>query len=159
MCECHMDLVHAVFKALQVVTWHVLGVPDLDDSFSRPVRERRKRRRLAFAEVREDQAEVLTRRICLYLYLVRETGFFSGLLNTLARTVELPPVVDATDGVRFDPAEMHLRSSMRTSIVDDLSAAGLPAIERIVLAYNTYRFGISGTQVLTSIYCRPELAH
>src|SRR5262249_52093331 len=106
MCECHMNLIHAVFKTLQVITWHVLGVPDLDDSFSHPVRERRKGRWLAFAEVREDQAEVLTRRIRRYLYLVRETGFLSGLLNALARTVELPTVVDASDGVRFDPTEM-----------------------------------------------------
>src|SRR6516165_395728 len=100
--EGDMHLVHAVLEALQIIAGHVLNAPHLDHPVARAMRKMRKRRRLAVAEIAEDQAEMLAGRIGTDLHLAGKARFLGRLLDALAGAVELPAVIDAADGVVLD---------------------------------------------------------
>src|ERR1700680_578678 len=123
--EGDMHLVHAVLEALQVIAGHGLDVPDLDQAFARAVRKMRERRRLAGAEIAEDEAQIFAGRISAQLHLAGKARFLGRLIDALAATVEFPAVIDATDGVLLDPAEMQRRAAMRAVVIDDLRLAGM----------------------------------
>ena len=125
MGEGDVHLVHAVLKALQIIAGHVLDVPDLDQAFGRAVRKMRKRRRLAGAEIAEDEAQIFAGRISAQLHLAGKARFLGRLIDALAAAVELPAVIDATDAVLFDPAKMQRRAAMRAMVIDDLRLAGM----------------------------------
>src|SRR5580692_5173532 len=134
-----MDLVHAVLKALQIIAGHMLDVPDLDQAFARAVRKMRKRRRLAGAEIAEDEAQIFARRIGAQLHLAGKARFLGRLIDALAGAIELPAMIDAADGIFLDPAEMQRRAAMRAMVVDDLCNPRMAAIERKILAHDADR--------------------
>src|SRR5262245_39250150 len=139
MGEGDVDLVHAVLEALQVVAGHVLRIPDLDEARRVPVWEMRERRRVALAEIGEDEIEIFARRIGLQRHLAGEPRFLGRLLDALAATVKFPAVIDAADRLVLDPAEMQRRTAMRAAIGDDLRRARLRTVDREVLAHDAQR--------------------
>src|ERR1700680_715772 len=118
--EGDMHLVHAVLKTLQIIAGHVLDVPDLDQTLGRAVRKMRERRRLGGAAIAGDEAEIFAGRIGAQLHLAGKARFLGRLIDALAAAVELPAVIDATDAVLFDPAEMQRRAAMRAMVNDNL---------------------------------------
>src|SRR5580704_10122754 len=159
MSEGDVHLVHAVLKTLQVIAGHMLDVPDLDQALARAVRKMRKRRRLAGAEIAEDEAQIFAGRIGAQLHLAGIARFLGRLIDALAAAVEFPAVIDATDAVLFDPAEMQRRAAMRTMVIDDLRLAGMAAIERKILAHDANGLGVACGQILAAIERVPELPH
>src|SRR5262249_5632409 len=133
--------------------------PGIDDAFAGRLGIRRPRRRLTLAEIGEDQAEVLARRVDRKPDLAAETLQLGRLLDALAAAVVLPAVVDAADVVVLDPAEMHHRAAVRAALGDHLRLAGVPAIERVVLAHDADRPGAPSRQVGAVVERDPELAH
>src|ERR1051326_2230138 len=115
MGEGNVDLVHAVLKALQVIARHVLGVPDLNQPFGLAMGKMREQRRFAVAEIGKHQVEIFARGKSLERHFAGETGFLGGLMNALPELIELPAVIDATDRIVLDPAEMQRRAAMRTA--------------------------------------------
>ncbi len=159
MCEGDVHLIHAVFKALQVVAGHLIDRPGVDDPLARGFRIRRERRRVTFAEIGEDQTHVLARRIGWDPRLAVISGFLRRLIDALTGVVELPAVIDAADVIVFDPTEMHHGAAMRTTLGDNLCLAGVSAVERIVLAHDPDRLGAPGGQVGAVVERDPELTH
>src|SRR5262249_19767964 len=97
----------------------------------------------AIAQVREDEAEVLLARIALDPDLLREAGVLGRLLDALAAAVVLPAVVEAADAVAFHPARRELRAPVRPAVGEQVRCAGLPAIERVVLAHHADGFRVA----------------
>ena len=128
MNKSDMHLIHAVLEALQVVAWHDRRHLVLDDSLGERQRIGWKRRRLAAAEISEDEPHILARRITLHLHLARESDFLGRLLDALPGAVEFPAMIDATYVIPLDPAEMHHRTPMRAAVIDDLRLTALAAI-------------------------------
>src|SRR5262245_21720257 len=159
MCESDMDFVHAVLKTLQVVAGHLLDIPDLDEARRGPVWKMRERRRLAVAEIGENEIEIFVRRIGLQGHLAGEPCFLGRLLDALAATVKFPAVIDAADRLILDPAEMQRRAAMRAAIGDDLRHPRLRAVDREVLAHDAQRPGAAHRQVAAAAHRMPELAH
>src|SRR6267142_1713069 len=124
-----------------------------------PGRIRRKRRRRALAEVREDEPHAFLRRIAARGHLAREVRVLGRHLYALAAAVELPAVIQAAQRVALDPAEVQLRAAVRAAVVHYLGAARLAAVERVVLAHDADRLGMCLRQVFAAVDREPELAH
>jgi hypothetical protein len=135
----------------------VLDVPDLDQALGAAVGEVRERRWLAIAEKREDQAEIFAGRIGANPHLAGEACLLGGLLHALAGAVELPAVINAADGIVLDPAQMDRRAPMRAAIVDDPRLTRCAAVERVVLAHDADRLGLTGCEILAAMDRVPEL--
>ena len=101
----------------------------------------RQRRRGAFAEVDEDQAEVFLGRAAADAHFLGEGFFLRRLFDALAGLIELPAVKAATNRVVFDPADGELRLAVRAAKVDDMRFAAVAAIERKLFAENLDRLG------------------
>ena len=153
-----MHLVHRVLEALQPVARHELGLV-LDQPFAERRRVGRKGRRRPLAEIGEDDAEMLARRIGPDLDLAGEPGLLGRLLDALPGAVEFPAMIDAADIVALDPAQMHLRAAMRAAIGDHLRLAGCAAIKREILAHHADRFGVPLRQILRPHDRHPEAPH
>ena len=154
-----MDFVHAVLKTLQIIAGYVLDVPHLNEPLAGTVRKMWKRRRLARPEIREDQAQMLARRIGAQVHLACKARLFGRLIDAQPGAIELPAMIGAADRIVLDPAEMERRATMRAVVVDDLRATRVSAIERVIFAHDTDGFGVSGRQILTTIHGVPELPH
>src|SRR6516164_1475445 len=123
MRESDMDFVHAVLKTLQVVARHLLDIPDLDEARRGPAWKMRERRRLAVAEIGENEIDIFARRIGPQGQLAGELCFLGRLLDALAAPFKFPALIDAADRLILDPAEMQRRAAVRASIGDDLRHA------------------------------------
>src|SRR5262245_11364520 len=129
MGESDVHLIHAVFKALEIIAGHSISRRGIDDAFGRRFRKRRKRRRLAGPEIGKDLPHIFTRGIDFDFHLAIVTRLLCWLFHTLTSTVVFPSMIHAADVIVFDPPEMHLRTAMRASLVYDLGAARRTAIE------------------------------
>src|SRR6266545_4479368 len=79
------------------------------------VRITRQRRRLALAEIDEDETQIFTSGITPNANFFRKRFIFRELLDTLAGAVEFPAVKAATNAVVLDPPGRKLRSSVWTT--------------------------------------------
>src|SRR3954469_10131522 len=157
--EGDVYFVGRVLVALQPVAGHRLHVPAVDHAALRRLGKRRPRRRLAFAEGREDEAPVLPRRVAPRPHLARIVLILRRHLDALAAAVEFPAVVQAADGVAFHPSEVKLRAAMRTAVIEHLRSPRLAAIKRVVLAHDADRLGVAALEVLGAMHGEPELPH
>src|SRR5262249_41085276 len=123
--------------------------------------------RASIAQVGEDQAEVLLRGVALDPHLAGEAGILGGLLDTLARPVVLPAVVEAADAVALHPARAELRAPVRAGKVDQVglwtrrywSVQPLSPVEREVLAHDADRFRVARREIRRDVHRLPEPAH
>src|SRR5262249_5387419 len=95
------------------------------------------------AQVGENQAEILLRRVAADLHFAGEAGVLGGLLDALAGAVVLPAVVEAADAVALHPAGAELRAAMGAAERHQVRLAGLAAIEREVLAHHADGFRVA----------------
>ena len=119
----------------------------------------RQGRRVAFAEVDEDQAEVFLGRAAANANLLGEGFFLRRLLDALAGLIELPTVKAATNPVALDPADGELRLAVRAAKIDDMRLAAVAAIERKLFAENLDRLGPARQQILRAKNRMPEFSH
>ena len=159
MGEGHMHLVHAVLEALEVIAGRLGGGPHLDHALALGLGEGRKMGGLACAEIGEDEAHVLARRIGPDADLLVIAGLLGGLLGAGAGAVELPAVIDATDFLAFHPAQVHGRAAMGAALGRDLRHARLRAEDHIVVAHDADRLGAPHGQIIAVVNRNPELAH
>ena len=80
------------------------------------------RRRIAFAEVDEDQFEVFLSGTTANANLFGEGFFLGRLFDALSRAIELPTVKSAANTIALDPADRKLRLAVRAAKVDDVRA-------------------------------------
>ncbi len=153
-----VHLVHRILKTLQVVAGHGLDRPGLDQSVVRRDRVGREVGRLARPEIAEHEAHMLARRPRADPHLAGEARLRGGLFNALACAVEFPAVIDASDVVILDPAEMHLRTAMRAAVGNDLRPPGAAAVERVILAHDADGLGFARPQVVAARDGEPEPA-
>ena len=153
-----VHLVHRILKTLQVVAGHGLDRPGLDQSVVRRDRVGREVGRLARPEIAEHEAHMLARRPRADPHLAGEARLLGGLFNALACAVEFPAVIDASDVVILDPAEMHLRTAMRAAVGNDLRPPGAAAVERVILAHDADGLGFARPQVVAARDGEPEPA-
>src|SRR6185437_10787956 len=91
--------------------------------------QRTESRRLAFAEISEDEPVRFMRRIGgEFLHPVAERIRLGRLLNAASALVEAPAVIAAADGFAFDPADVQAGQAMRAFIADDMRLAAFAAI-------------------------------
>src|SRR5581483_10544671 len=94
----------------------------------------RQLRRLAIAEIDEDQPEILLHRVGPDPDAAAEGLRLGRLLGALAGGVVLPAVVEAPDLFTLHPAGAELRAAMRAAEGDGVDLAALAPVEREVLA-------------------------
>src|SRR2546421_4529675 len=157
--ESHVHLVGAVLIALKPVARHLFDVPAMNEAGLARGRERREGRRLALAKISEHQTQVLARRITRRSYLAREARIFGRHLDALPAAIEFPAVVEAAHGVALHPAEMKLGAAVRAAVIEDVRAAALAAVQRVVLAHDADRLRVPGREIFAAMDGEPELAH
>ncbi len=138
MDEMDVRFVEVVLDALEVVARHQVAV-------DRDVAVRlldlgiaREGRRLAIAEIGEDEAHVLAQRIGRHLDLGGEGRALGRLLEALAGAVIEPAVIEAADAVALDPAVDERGLAMGTAVDQQMRRAALAAIEREIFAHHLY---------------------
>jgi len=102
---------------------------------------------------------VLARGKAARAHLAREARILGRHLDALAAAVELPAVIEATQRIAFDPAEVQRRAAMRTAVFENLSASRFATIERVVLAHDADWLCVPLRQVLAAMHGKPELPH
>src|SRR5262249_54966427 len=112
----------------------------------------------AFAAIREDQPQILPRRIAADADLLAEGLRLCWLLDASAVGRVSPPVIQAPDVVAAHPASAELRASVRAAEVDDLGGATLATVEGELLVHDGDRLGPSGRQVGRDVNRLPEPA-
>src|SRR5689334_23150271 len=95
MDEGPMDVVEGVLDAVEVVARPHPGPGDPEDTGPLQLREAPHGRRLAFAQIGEDQPEILLHGVAANLDALAEGLGLGGLLDTLAVGSIDPPVVEA----------------------------------------------------------------
>ena len=114
------------------------------------------RRHDSFAEVGEDQAQILQRGAATNGYFLRETFVFRRLLDALAGAVVFPAVVETADAIVLDPADRQLRAAMGTTKINDIGRTACAAIKREAFAQDAYRHRVAGFQFVGNINRLPE---
>src|SRR5439155_25003481 len=94
--------IQEVLEVVEEVRRPHVGVRVGEDPFLLEGRHARERRRLALAEVREDQAERLARRVGAERDLLAKRFRLGRLLDALPVIAELPAVIEATDTLALD---------------------------------------------------------
>src|SRR3954464_3561610 len=89
--------------------------------------------RLAFAQISEDQPQILPHRVAANPDAGAEGLWLGWLLGALAPAILLPPVVEAPDLVALDPPGTELGAPMCTSECNEVSATGLSSIQGQIL--------------------------
>src|SRR6185503_3221322 len=99
----------------------------------------RQRRRLALAEIGEDQADVFFHRITRNADFVRERLSFRRLLDALSRAVIFPAMIKTTYAFALDPAHRKLRSPVRAARANEVRRGAIAAIDREIFSKDSNR--------------------
>ena len=150
MHEADMAHVERVLDVLEVVAIATVGV-DLDHAVEMlELGIARELRRRAFAQEREDEAEVFAHRIGRDRDLVAEAVLLGRLLEAA--------VIEAAQRITLDPAGRKLGAAVGAAGIDQVRAARLAAIERELLAHDADGDGAALGEVDRVIDRLPELA-
>src|SRR5258705_6757389 len=145
------------FEVVDVVTWaHVSLGPE------RVLLEiwiTWQRRRVALAEINEDQFEVFLRRTTANANLFGEGFLFGGLLDALPGAIVFPTVKAAANAIVLDPADRKLGLAVRTTKIDDVRFAAFAAVEGEFFAQDFDRLGPTGLQIFGATNRMPEFPH
>src|SRR5262249_9607299 len=148
MDEMQMQLVHVVFDALEIIARDRMAIVE-DRIVGRiDLGHERKRRRIAFAEIGKDKAEIFARRISADGNLVLEGLALRGLLDAASIRREFPAVIEAADAIAFHPTEEKLRLTMRAGILDHMGEAVGAAISREMLVQHLDALGAPDQQLV-----------
>ncbi len=156
--EAYVDVVQGIFDVAVVIAdaiepdrvHHAMGI------FK--ARKAIERRRLACAEISEDQADGLAHGITRNANILGERLRFSGLFDTLPRAVVFPAVVKTANGVFFDPAHRQLCAAVRAAISHQVRRAALAAVQGKVFAHDPDRHGPPRENLMGTINRLPESA-
>ena len=156
MGERQVRDVARVVEPVEIVARPELRCAEFEHALPFEVREAAQRRRLAVAEIREDQAEILLRRIRTQNDFARESRIFAGLFQARAVGAELPTVIAAADRVALHPAGRELRRAVRARKLGDAHRAGAAAVHGQLLVQDAHRIGPFSRDVLRPRYRVPK---
>src|SRR5687768_140417 len=153
-----MNRIAQVIEPVEIVARPFLAQQHVNNTSGVEIRVARERRRTAFAQICEDEPEILFGRIAANLDLRLEGLVFARLFDTLARSIIFPPVIKTSNTVILDPTRRELRSAMRAPKRRDMRRAGLPSIKREIFAHDPQRNRFAGGQILGAVNRLPKRA-
>src|SRR6185312_15201996 len=118
-----------VLDALEIIARHRVEVDDAHAVRLLELGKARKRRRLALAEIGEDEAEIFLDRIGRDADLGGEGRALGRLLHALPGAVVQPAVIEAAQAIALDRAERQRRLAVRAAVGEEMRRAALAAIE------------------------------
>jgi hypothetical protein len=158
MHELDMAHVERVLEVLKRVARAEVRI-DLDEAHrSIELRIARKLRRVAVAEIREDQPQIVARRVRANGDFIAKRGPFGRLFETRAVGAETPAVVKAAQRVAVDPTGGELGAAMRTTRVDHDRSAARATIQREILTHDAQRRRLSRRKIRAVKHRLPKTA-
>src|SRR5579863_7108279 len=132
MRESDMHGVALVFHIVEIVAVAAVAL-GFEHALVLEIAIARERRRLAFAEIGEDQTEIFARRVRADTDRIREPLALRRRLDAASVGAVFPAVIKAAQRIALDPAGREQRAAMRAVRRQDLRRAAFAAIEGEIL--------------------------